>query len=390
MLPSTLTAADLGPDALLNLLRHDDPQGVVSIFVDVALDGRAAGIDIRNRLAELERRVDGEPSTAAALADTLARVAPELSAAVDSGGHGRGRALFVPLSGGEPTRLTTQLRLPNRVVLDERPFIHPLLECVERGRPAGVVLISSERADLLEWRQGELLMLTQRVLERDEPRGRPGPVVATAAGHQQSTPLREQQQRRAHDRGRRFVDEVASTVQDIADRKKWDRLLVSGGGAVTRLLLRSLPRPLRDNVIREPRHLIDLGSMAVQRAVGERLEHHQAELDRRLVERVRSAALAGSDAVLGLSEVAAALNEARVEHLLYDPAVRHVGAMTASGRLVIPPERDPLGEPLLREPRLTERLVERCLATGARITPVEGAAATRLADTGGVAARLRW
>ena len=374
MLPSTLTAADLGPDALLDLLRHDDPDGVLSIFVDVALDGRAAGIEMRNRLAELERRLDGDPSTAAAVDDALARVAPELSALVDSGRHGRGRALFVPLSGGEPTRLTTQLRLPNRVVLDERPFIHPLLECVERGRPAGVVLISSDRAELLEWRQGELLMLTQLVLEEDEP----------------STPLREQQQRRAHDRRRRFVDEVASTVHDIADRKGWDRLLVSGGGALTRPLLRALPRPLRDNVIREPRHLIDLGSMAVERAVGERLEHDDSEHDRRLVERVHSAALAGSGAALGLSEVAAALNEARVEHLLYDSAIRHAGAMTPSGRLVIPPERDPAGEPLRPEPRLTERMVERCLATGASVTPVEGAAATLLADTGGVAARLRW
>jgi hypothetical protein len=35
-------------------------------------------------------------------------------------------------------------------------------------------------------------------------------------------------------------------------------------------------------------------------------------------------------------------------------------------------------------------MVERCLATGARVTPVEGAPAALLADTGGVAALLRW
>jgi hypothetical protein len=64
--------------------------------------------------------------------------------------------------------------------------------------------------------------------------------------------------------------------------------------------------------------------------------------------------------------------------------------MTPSGRLVIPPERDPEGEPRRPEPRLTERMVERCLATGASVTPIEGASAALLADTGGVAARLRW
>ena len=42
------------------------------------------------------------------------------------------------------------------------------------------------------------------------------------------------------------------------------------------------------------------------------------------------------------------------------------------------------------EPRLTERIVERCLDTGAQITPVEGAASAVLADAGGIAALLRW
>ena len=154
MLPPTMVAADLGPETLLDLLRHDDPLGVLSIFADVGLGGRAAEIDVRYRLTELERRLREEEPTTAALADTLARIEPELSAMLDPAGHGRGRALFVPLSGAEPTRLSTQLQLTNRVVHDERPFIHPLLECMQRGRAAGVVLLASERAEVLEWRQG--------------------------------------------------------------------------------------------------------------------------------------------------------------------------------------------------------------------------------------------
>ena len=45
---------------------------------------------------------------------------------------------------------------------------------------------------------------------------------------------------------------------------------------------------------------------------------------------------------------------------------------------------------VVEEPRLTERMVERCLETGARVTPVGGRAAAMLAETGGVAAQLRW
>jgi hypothetical protein len=43
-----------------------------------------------------------------------------------------------------------------------------------------------------------------------------------------------------------------------------------------------------------------------------------------------------------------------------------------------------------RESRLTERIVERALRTGAEVTPVPGAAGTVLAEAGGIAARLRW
>jgi hypothetical protein len=42
------------------------------------------------------------------------------------------------------------------------------------------------------------------------------------------------------------------------------------------------------------------------------------------------------------------------------------------------------------EPGLTERIVERGLLTGARVRPVAGAAATMLAEAGGIAALLRW
>jgi hypothetical protein len=45
---------------------------------------------------------------------------------------------------------------------------------------------------------------------------------------------------------------------------------------------------------------------------------------------------------------------------------------------------------LVNEPRLTEGIVERCLATNARVVPVKGAATGVLAEAGGIAALLRW
>jgi stalled ribosome rescue protein Dom34 len=104
---------------------------------------------------------------------------------------------------------------------------------------------------------------------------------------------------------------------------------------------------------------------------------------------MRDAAGTGT-AALGLSEVAAALNAGRVAHLVYDPQVRYTGTVGVDGALYGGDEVAPGGQQPRPEPRLTERLVERALDTGALITPIEGAAAGELADASGIAAILRW
>jgi hypothetical protein len=88
--------------------------------------------------------------------------------------------------------------------------------------------------------------------------------------------------------------------------------------------------------------------------------------------------------------VAAALNSGRVAHLVYDPQVRYTGSVGADGLLSAGEELGPDGQAGTPEPRLTERLVERALATGARVSPVEGAAQGVLEESEGVAALLRW
>ena len=85
--------------------------------------------------------------------------------------------------------------------------------------------------------------------------------------------------------------------------------------------------------------------------------------------------------------MAAALNEGRVDQLVYDSERRYVGAVDDGGLLYAGGEGPSTAA---EELRLTERLVERALTTGAEVTPVPGAAGTVLAEAGGIAARLRW
>jgi hypothetical protein len=391
------TAQQLDAPALLALTQQTDPLGVMSIYVDVQPGGpaghsRRSAIDIKNRLAELERRIrsDGQPQRARAVRDRLERLGPEIERLLDPRESGRGRALYVPLRNEPAARFSSQLPLPNRVVLDSSPFIHPLLELLDEGRPAGVVLATHGEANLLEWRLGELRSLGRVAPEEPEaPHERSGPVAPSPSGGH-TTPMREQRAARERNQAGRFVRQVAAAASRYARERDWERLLVSGGERLTEPLADALPPELRRIAVRDTRALRQLSPTELAARVTERLlsDNHEREL--RLIRTIREAAHRGGAAALGLSEVVAALNEGRVEHLAYDPGVRYAGSIDDEGMLYAGREAPLTASVLVHEPRLTERIVERSLETGARITPVDGASADALADADGIGALLRW
>jgi hypothetical protein len=388
VLERELSVSSLDNELLLDLLEMTDDAGVLSIYVDAGND-RAAAIDVRNRLAELERRIagNGSPLVADALTRSLTRLEPVLERLLDPRSPGRGRALFVGLTGAEVVSFSSQLRFPNRVVLDSSPFIHPLLEAIDRGRPSGVVIAATDVAELFDWRLGELRRMGRLLSPAREPRNdRPGPVVGNTARARRNTPLREMRERGERRHRARAAETVAAEVLRLADENLWEQILVAGDERVTSAMLHALPDRIRQTVIRDPRHLAGADVTALGRIVAERFEDAHAERTTQLAGHVRDAALVGTGAV-GLSEVAAALNEGRVDQLVYDSERRYVGAVDDGGLLYADGE-GPSGA--AEEPRLTERLVERALTTGAEVTPVPGAAGTVLAEAGGIAARLRW
>jgi hypothetical protein len=383
------------PDALARLLVDAPPGGVLSIYVraDNGADPglRGAAIDIGNRLAELQRNIDAEgpPERARMLAAALRRLAPELGRLTSPQERGRGRALFAPLEDGPPTRVATQLPVANRVVLAPTAFVHPLLELLDEGRPAGVVLASQREARILEWRLGELEELERLQADVVEaPHERSGPVGSSPTARA-STPMGEQRAARERVLTLRFLDRVGGTATALAGQRGWERVLISGGERLTEPLGRAMAARLQDVLIRDPRVLIGLDDAELAETITDRLRAVHREEERERIRAVRELALGHGGAALGLSEVVGALNEGRVAHLLYDPEVRYEGAVDADGLLRAGGEQL-AGLETTPEPRLTELIVERALRTGARVSPVEGAATDALAEAGGIAAVLRW
>jgi hypothetical protein len=263
--------------------------------------------------------------------------------------------------------------LASRVVLDSRPFIRPLLELLDEGEPAGVVLTSAREAELLDWRLGALRRLKRVTREQGE--------------HRQATTLREQRARRERDRELRWIEEVAAEVVRLAGEHGWARSLISGDGRLTGPLVEALPRELRANALLDASQLHEHDQLALAAAVAERLGQDRAGGNARLSRSVRASPLGAQRGALGLAEVVAALNEGRAEHLIYDSALRYSKAIAPDGSLLAAGEAPGLGK---QEPRLLECILERAFHASARITPVDGSAADNLADAGGIAALLRW
>lgn len=392
VIAESISAGGLDLETLLELSRRTDAGGILSVYVDARPGAlRASSIDIKNRIAELERRIaiDDSPERSRAVRDGTARLQSEIDRITDPEQAGRGRILFAAIHDGWLARVSTQLPLPNRVVLDRAPFIHPLLELLDEGAPAGVVLASRTEARLLEWRLGELTPLRGMHAKPALPRhGRSGPVGSRPAARH-STPTGEQRNARERDQASRFTERVSATVTRLALERGWERILISGGEQQTNPLAGMLPPALRAMSLRDPRVLVQLDLATLEEIVTERLRSAQADFERRLIDKVRQHARGAGAAALGLSEVTGALNQARVAHLLYDPFIRYRGSVGEDGSLYAQDETAPTHASTTEE-RLTERLVERALETGARVTPAEGAATNGLADAMGIAALLRW
>jgi hypothetical protein len=385
----------LGEEGLLELAQRTDELGMLSVYVNADREQspnlQGAAIDLKNRFGELQRRV-GEGAGSGRTRDmsvALERLWPQIQDLASPIAPGRGRIAFAALGSEWILRLESAMPVANRVVLGDGPFIHPLLELLDEGRPAGVVLVSTDDARLLEWRLGSVHMLGRMEQEYVEaPRERAGQIGGGPAGSFQ-TPRREQRRARERDRTQRFLDQVTKAAADLAVDRRWERILVSGGARWTEPTAAGFPQALGDKVFRDTRVLSGLDDAGLALAVTEWVHNQHQDRERQLLERVGEAGRAGT-AALGLSEVATALNAGRVAHVVYDPHVRYTGTVSADGALYGGDEVAPDGQPQTPEPRLTERLVERALQTAARVSPIEGAAEGTLRDAAGIGALLRW
>lgn len=384
-----------------DLLGFEDAKGVLSVYTGFSPAQAAdpqptAPIEIRNQLKALRAEVAGrDPDLVKVLERRLAAAVPAMERLLDSRAPGRGRALFLGLEDGRSETVAIQLPFRERVVLHDGPYLRPLVAAHDEGRAAGVLVVSRAGARVLRWQVGEVEELEAQRFDVSDDVAAPekaGPSPGNPEHPHHGFVDRDRFEERIATQRHRFLRGFAEHVRGLAKQHGWDRLVLSSPPKLREVVEDALHEDGTLRVLIADASWEDASAPAIADAVWPLLRSVHLDRERTLAAAVLDRRLSGGPAAVGLRHVCSALNEGRVAHLVFDDARTVSGYRAEDGTLhprieglVAQSDLDFSAEPLF-----LERLVERAIATGARVTPLEPDAAAHLDEHEGVGALLRW
>ncbi|MGI8633286.1 MAG: VLRF1 family aeRF1-type release factor [Solirubrobacterales bacterium] len=378
-------------DAIEQLTQWSAPHGVLSLYVEVTPGDRGDGwrAAARNALRGVEDAAQGEGprERTQAVQHTAERIRQRLAS--ETTPPGRGLIAFAEVSdtASREAWFSSQMTLPLSIaVLEKRPYLRPMIELIDDGGPLGVAALSAEHARIWEWGLGgvEEVVHWNWDVDADDWRERRGPRQRNPAQAQvPSSSGRDLHDKRVKVQREKFLQNIGGHAAEHLQRYAWRELLCFGAEAHQEAFLEGLGDTLPTRCVS---HGVIIGEEAheIDERVRDVLPGLNRDREDELVGHAIDATLSGGGAgALGAQETFDALVEGRVRHLLFDSSLRLSGAWQ-DARLVIGSTE---GE---AEPHPTERMIELALQSSAAVTPVEGGAAERLREHGGVGAILRY
>lgn len=378
------------PDTLTELTTARPDSPVVSLYLDTDprkpennSDTPAWLVELRNGLREVGEAIEaeGDRDTVLAWRDVSDEIEAEIRELTPAQ-RGRSLALFRTVDGSYSHRVTSQLSLEaSQARWDAHPYIAPLVELLDRGRPVAVVLIDNDEMSVLRWWDGRIVDGTETGVESDLDAWRSAR-GGSEGGHLPRLRTHEQQvEARSDEHSRRFLaDAAAQLAQALPDLEAESIVIAHAPGSLTPFV-EALPADVADRVVKTIEAQITGEDAA---SVGERLADDLAEVARTRGAKVAADALAAAamtdgNGVSGADAVLRALAEHRVDRLAITPDLTlgpgDVGAEAASFLKGVD------------EDLLVERVLEQAAETGASVTVVED---EELARAGGIAALTRW
>jgi peptide chain release factor subunit 1 len=368
----------LSPDTLRRFaeLRPEDGK-VVSIYLNLDptefASGAARSTAINSVLDEAGRAArDEDPS----VREDVDRIRDAFKSFDFQGAHG----VAVFACGGED--LLEVIKLPrtveNAVVVDESPYIEPLVE-VQSGAGYGVVLVNRQTARIFRGsrdRLDEVARVDDEVHRRHDQGG------WSQARYQRSV------DKEAQDHLKNTSDELLRRH----NRRPFEALFVAAPEAVYKDFCERLHPYLSERVVgRIEIDVENTGLDAVQHASEATIAGYERKLEKEALDRLEQGTATGGRGASGLEDTLNALNEQRVEVLLlqdnFDAAgvcCPQCGWLGPSGVSACPAD----GTETVARQDITDLAVRRAIMQSAQVVRVRDDA--RLEPMGSIAAVLRF
>ncbi len=378
-------ANDLDPRRLRRLAGLRAPRGtVLSLYVDLDPSAFATPPARQTQVASLvddaERRLrdaDLAHEDRAAAREDLERARTALADTVTGADGARGIALFACAAAG----LFELVRLPRpvdtRAVLDDSPWIEPLVR-LGHEEAVCVALVDRHHVRLLHGTRDDLQELDADAQALRRPVDEGGP---ERPRHPRASDAE------VHD----HVKRVAHALLALRKRRGYERLLVGAPGELRREVEEALHPYVRERLAGWIDVPIEHASAEdVRAAATVTLDAERARRDDETLDRLREGLGRGDRAAGGLADVLRALNERRVETLLYDAGLRASGVICPRcGFLGVDEAACPVDGAAV-EPRddVAENAAEAALLQSAEVRVLRDR--PDLGPHGGVAATLRF
>ena len=334
---------------------------------------------ITSVLTEAAHRVDGaeelEHAEREALKADVERVREVLSGDVAANGA---RAVAVYACQLEDLLEVVSLRHPldSRVVLERTAYVEPLLH--EGAAERWCVLLSSRRVARLFTGDGEQLEETDRI-EDD-----------VHSQHDQGGWSQARYQRSVEKDKTDHLQHAADVAFGLYQQRGFDCLLVGAPEELVGELEDRLHNYLRERLAGRVQLDVEHSSLEdVRRGAAERIEQHVRERERERLDRLTEGVGRGGRGAAGLSDVLAALNEARVETLLISSGFTAAGVRDPGADLLYASEDEaPSAGSLQPVDDVVEPAIEKAIEQSAEVIGVRHH--DDLGPLGGIGAVLRY
>jgi len=362
---------------------HPDRGRVLSVFLNLDpaefATPAARSSAITSVMTEAARRVeeaaDLEHDELQDLRADVERVREVLNGDVASNGT-RAVAVFACASAGLLEVVALREPLDSRVVLNDSPYVEPLVHA--GGAERWCVVLCNRRAARLFVGRGAELEETDRI-EDDVHRQ-----------HDQGGWSQSRYQRGVDKEVEDHLGHVARTAFDQFKLRGFDRLLVGGPEETIGDLEAKLHPYLKDRLVGRVSCDVENSSLdAVRASAGQKITDFARGRERGALDRMAQGVGSGGRGAGGLAEVLAALNEARVEILLVGPGMTAAGVCDpATGLLYATPEEVPDGATAVPVEDIVEKAIEKAIEQSAEVIGIRHH--DDLGPVGGIGAVLRY